>query len=305
MRVLARFRHIMQYEYSINNVDDWITSLYQRAGFLFFTPFAKITMALLAVLGFFAFAAFLPHAGEILKTSTHPWLLLILVGPANLLAVPLHELAHALTTKAYGYQVHRFGFGWLWFGPIAFADTSDMWLSSRGPRIAVNLSGIYVNIVFSGLLVLIAWCLPYPTVAVFLWLMALSSYLMAFYNLDPMFELDGYYVLMDALEKPNLRTHAIRWLLEDSKKSLRSVTLLYHYLPELLYWVTSILFILLATCVAYVIQKFVFNNILPGSIGHHHPSHYNWVLSSLVFLLSFASLYSKVKEQAYQPLARK
>jgi putative peptide zinc metalloprotease protein len=298
MRILAKFRHIMQYEYSIKNVDVWITQLYNRVGFIFFTRTAKFLMAMIAVFGFIVFVGFLPHVSIVLKTIPNAWLLLLLMGPANLLAIPLHELAHALTTKAYGYQVHRLGVGWFWLGPIAFADTSDMWLSTRWPRIAVNLSGIYVNIVISGILVFFAACLPNQTIAVFLWLVALSSYLIAFYNLDPMFELDGYYVLMDVLDKPNLRTHAIKWLIQDFKRTVCSLTLIRRYFPEILYWITSFAFIFLATFMAYILQKYVLSHILPETMSHTH-SHYKWLLPLVVIVLSFASLYSKVKQQAY------
>jgi putative peptide zinc metalloprotease protein len=298
VRILANIRRFMQYEYSIKNVDAWVTQLYQRAGYLFFTRTAKILMAFLAIVGFGAFIGFLHNAGVILKATPNAWLLLVLMGPANIFAVPLHELAHALTTKAYGYQVHRLGVGWFWLGPMAFADTSDMWLSSRGPRIVVNLVGIYINTVISGILALLAWLVPNETVAVFLWLVALSSYLMAFYNLDPMFELDGYYALMDALDKPNLRTRAIKWLIQDFKKTLCSLTLIRQYFPEIMYWIISFSFILLATAMAYIVQTFIFNNILPEAIGHVHPTHFKWILSILVITLSFASLYSKVKHQA-------
>jgi putative peptide zinc metalloprotease protein len=298
MALLVKLRHLMQYEYAIKNVDTWITKLYRRVGFLFFTKTANILMALVTIVGFIAFAVFLPQASLILKNTPQAWLLLLLTIPANILVVPLHELAHALTTKAYGYQVHRLGIGWFWLGPIAFADTSDMWLSTRGPRIAVNLSGIYVNAVISGILALFALCLPNQTIAIFLWLVALSSYLMAFYNLDPMFELDGYYVLMDALDKPNLRSHAIKWLVRDFKKTLFNPRLIRRFFPEITYWFTSIAFILIATFMAYIVQTFIFNNIIPETIGHAHPSHYKWLLSTVVVVLSFASLYSKIRQQA-------
>jgi putative peptide zinc metalloprotease protein len=299
IRVLSKLRSIVEYEYSIKNVDATISRLYEQVGYLFFTRIAKILMAFFAIVGFGAFVGFLNHAGEILKTTSHAWLLILLMGPANIFTIPVHELAHALTTKAYGYKVYRLGVGWFWLGPMAFADTSDMWLSSRGPRMAVNLAGIYINTVISGIFGILAWFIPNPTFAVFIWLVALSGYLIAFYNLDPMFELDGYYVLMDTMDKPNLRTHAIKWLIQDGKKTLCNPRLARQYIPEILYWITSISFIFISAMVAYIVQTFVFNNILPDKFAHMHSSHFSWMLSLLVIVLSFASLYSKVKQQAF------
>jgi putative peptide zinc metalloprotease protein len=299
IRVLSKIRSIAEYEYSLKNVDASIARFYEQVGYLFFTRIAKILMAFFAIVGFGAFIGFLNHAGEILKTTSHAWLLIVMMGPANIFTIPVHELAHALTTKAYGYKVYRLGVGWFWLGPMAFADTSDMWLSSRGPRMAVNLAGIYINTVISGILGMLVWFIPDPTLAVFIWLVALSGYLIAFYNLDPMFELDGYYVLMDAMDKPNLRTYAIKWLIQDSKKTFCNPKLARQYMPEILYWITSISFIFISAIVAYIMQKFVFNNILPEKIAHVHHSHFSWILSLLVILLSFASLYGKVKQQAF------
>jgi putative peptide zinc metalloprotease protein len=299
MRLVTTLRHVLQYEYAITNVDAWITHLYQKVGYLFFTTTAKIVMGLLAIIGLIVFLNFLPQVSGLLKAAPNAWLLIILVWPISTMIIPLHELAHALTTKAYGYQVHRLGVGWFWLGPIAFADTSDMWLSTRGPRMAVNLAGIFINTVISGILALCAMYLFSGTLAVFIWLVALSSYLMAFYNLDPLFELDGYYVLMDILDKPNLRFHAIKWLLQDFKKTICNPALIRVYFPEISYWLTSILFILLATFMAYIIQTLVLNNVLPNANAHSSPAHYKWVLSVIVITLSFISLYSKVKQQAY------
>ncbi len=47
-----------------------------------------------------------------------------------------------LMTKYYGHEVHYMGVGWYWLRPVAFTDTSDMWLSTKKPRVMVNLAGI-------------------------------------------------------------------------------------------------------------------------------------------------------------------
>lgn len=295
-RGFTAFRKLVLYQYAIKNVDPFITRLYEKVGYLFFTKTAHIMMMLIAIIGLCSFIGFFPHAEKILQATPNAWLLIFLMGPANIFTIPFHELAHALTTKAYGFQVHRLGVGWFWLGPIAFADTSDMWLSTRGPRIAVNLAGIYFNVVISGILSMLAWWIPYPTVAVFMWLVAFSSYLLAFYNLDPLFELDGYYVLMDALDKPNLRMHATKWLVEDFKKTWKSPKLLRQHLPEILYWITSLSFIFFAAHLAYVIQNYVLTNMLPTQIRHAQPTYFRWALTSFIIILSFASLYHKTKQ---------
>jgi len=83
--------------------------------------------------------------------------------------------------------------------------------------------------------------------------------MMVFYNLDPTFELDGYYVLMDALDTPNLRFNAIQWLLMNSKSDAFSRK----YIPEMTYWVACFAFIGLAAYLGYFVQTHLINNLLP------------------------------------------
>ena len=298
MRVIRATRNALTYEYSIKNVDDWVTQAYQRWGHFFYTKPMLICMALIAIVGLIAFAIFFPKAEQLIRQTPNAWLLLALMGPSAILTIPTHEFAHALTTKHFGYQVHRLGVGWFWMGPMAFADTSDMWLAPKGQRIIVNLAGIYSNVVMSGIFTFLAWTIPYPTISLFLWMMAFSSYLMGFYNLDTMFELDGYYALMDAVNKPNLRRAAIVWLLEDVKKTLTSKTLFKKHLPEMTYWVVTIAFLLFSTFLAYIIQSYVITNMMPTAIGQYKPQHFRWILAVVMIVISFGSLYGMVKQQA-------
>ena len=57
------------------------------------------------------------------------------------------------------------GIGWYWFGPVAYVDTSDMWLAGKWPRVAVSLAGPYSNIVLAGAAALVGWFVGHPTIA--------------------------------------------------------------------------------------------------------------------------------------------
>ena len=132
--------------------------------------------------------------------------------PAFFLSLLIHEAGHAFAVKHFGYEVPRAGVGWYWFGPMAYVDTSDMWLAPRGPRLAVALAGVAAEAVLAGVAALIAWVVPSLTLAALLWQFALSSYVLILLNLNPLMEFDGYFVLMDWLERPNLRPKALAWL---------------------------------------------------------------------------------------------
>jgi hypothetical protein len=53
--------------------------------------------------------------------------------------------------KAFGREVHRAGVGWYWFGPIAFVDTTDMWLDGPRKRILVSCAGPAADLVLGGI----------------------------------------------------------------------------------------------------------------------------------------------------------
>jgi putative peptide zinc metalloprotease protein len=126
--------------------------------------------------------------------------------------VVLHEAAHALTCKHFGRAVRRAGVGWYYFVPVAFVDTSDIWPAPQWQRVLVSAAGPYSNLVLAGIAALAAQ-MPLPDVATqALWGFSLMGYGLALVNLNPLLELDGYYILMDLLEAPNLRARALACL---------------------------------------------------------------------------------------------
>ena len=118
---------------------------------------------------------------------------------------------------------------------------------------------------------------------------ALANYLIAIYNLNPLFEFDGYYILMDALDKPNLRSHATNWLWNIRKFQKK-------YLPELGYWIASILFILTSSLIAYLIQNEIMIQVLPEKARSFFSSYLKWLFFVFVLLFSFINLYSRSKK---------
>lgn len=150
------------------------------------------------------------------------WETAVLVWLVMLTATTLHEFAHGLTLKRYGGQVPEVGVLLMYFIPCLFCNVSDAWLlREKWKRMLVTLAGGYCD--------LCLWA-----VAVFVWrltaLDGLVNYLAfvtmsvlggrVFFNFNPFLKLDGYYLLGDWLEVPNLlqrgqdRAKAqLRWLL--------------------------------------------------------------------------------------------
>jgi putative peptide zinc metalloprotease protein len=185
--------------YSIPDIDARVTWLYGHLHPLY----GRLWQAVLLVVAAAGVLAW--HFGSAVRPN--PSLVVWIAGLA--LHVVVHEAAHAVTCKHFGRSVHRAGIGWYLFAPVAFVDTSDMWAAAKLPRILVSAAGPYANLVLAGAASLIA-LLPMPASAVeALSAFSITGYVLALVNLNPLLELDGYYVLMDLVEVPNLRSRAL------------------------------------------------------------------------------------------------
>ena len=128
----------------------------------------------------------------------------------NVLALACHELGHALATKHAGREVPAAGF-LVYFGiPSVFVDTTDVWMAGRRARILVTAAGPATGLVLAGSMQLVG--LAVPALGPLAFKLAFAWYLNVLFNLNPFLTLDGYYLLMDWLEIPNLRARGLSWV---------------------------------------------------------------------------------------------
>ncbi len=139
---------------------------------------------------------------------------LVLMVVAYLVVKVLHELGHAFATRAFGGEVHEIGIMLLVFMPIPYVDASaSSAFPEKGRRMAVAAAGIMVE-VFLAVLALMVWLVVEPgLVRDFAWNVVLvGGVSTVLFNGNPLLRFDGYYVLCDALEIPNLGTRSKRYL---------------------------------------------------------------------------------------------
>ncbi len=118
----------------------------------------------------------------------------------------LHELAHALACRRYGGRCHELGVLLLVFVPCLYCNVSDAWLfGSRWRRIAVDVAGIYVELVVAAAATLLWWfSVPGWFNSACFNLMVVCSVGTVLFNGNPLLRYDGYYLLADVFDIPNL-----------------------------------------------------------------------------------------------------
>ena len=132
----------------------------------------------------------------------------------------LHELGHAFTAKHYGCRVPAMGVAFLVMWPVAYTDTNETWrLTNRFDRLRVASAGIATELVVA-VWATLAWALlPEGGLQSAAFVLSTTSWVATLaINASPFMRFDGYFILMDALDMPNLhgRSFALaRWKLRE------------------------------------------------------------------------------------------
>ncbi len=207
---------------TIPGMDRFFRQLYRFGGRLLLARPAALLQRLVAVAGFVAFVALLAQgrAGyEVFQADRSYLLGFLLLLVLNILTLGLHECAHALATIHEGCEIRRGGF-MLYLGlPTLFVDTTDTWMVGRVGRIRVAAAGPWNDLVLGGLCSLLAF--PVWAGGPVLLKVAVLAYVSALFNLNPLAEMDGYYVLSDALGLPHLRRDALAFVEKELWPRLR------------------------------------------------------------------------------------
>ncbi|HZZ11578.1 MAG TPA: HlyD family efflux transporter periplasmic adaptor subunit [Paraburkholderia sp.] len=174
-----------------------------------FTPVTPIVVVLLSVLGIVLvlqqWDTFTTAVVESFSTSG-----LISFALALVVAKTLHELAHALVATRLGLRVAHMGIAFVVLWPMLYTDTGESWkLRSSRQRLAIASAGILCELSLAGLATL-GWALSDPGALrnALLYLATTSWVLSLGLNASPFMRFDGYFILSDLLDFPNLHIRA-------------------------------------------------------------------------------------------------
>ena len=125
----------------------------------------------------------------------------------------LHEFAHGLTCRHFGGQVREIGFLFIYFQPAFYCNVSDAWLfPEKRQKLWVSFSGAFFQL-FIWAIAVIVWRVTALDTLVNKTALAVLTFsgIATLFNFNPLLRYDGYYLLSDYLEIPNLRIKATNY----------------------------------------------------------------------------------------------
>lgn len=138
-------------------------------------------------------------------------LILLLTFP---LVKLVHEFGHAYAARVQGGEIHEMGIMFLILMPIPYVDaTSSTAFASRWQRALVASAGMLTEL-FVASIALQIWLNVEPGFisAVMYNIMIIAGVSTLLFNANPLIRFDGYYILVDLIEIPNLGTRSTRYL---------------------------------------------------------------------------------------------
>ena len=176
-----------------------------------------------------------------------------------------HELGHAIALVHFGRRIKSAGF-MLYFGsPAFFVDASDGLMLERGPRIVESALGPFTEMVLAGIGSFILLAFPDASFAPLLYKFALLNYFVIFENLIPLLELDGYFILAEAIEVPDLRERSLQFIQHDVWHKLRTRAGFSKQEVGLgLYAVIGVLFTIFSVWIAVFFWEAIFGGLVSG-----------------------------------------
>jgi putative peptide zinc metalloprotease protein len=177
-----------------------------------FTPVAAVLFTLLALsagtlvtVEFDEFRSKLPEFHQFFNVH-NAFLLALVLGVTKV----FHEFGHGLTCKHFGGECHEMGIMVLVLTPCLYCNVSDSWmLPSKWARAAIGAAGIFVEVTLASICTFLWWfSQPGLFHNLCLNVMFVSSVTTIIFNANPLLRYDGYYILSDLTEIPNLRQKA-------------------------------------------------------------------------------------------------
>lgn len=260
--LLARYRQILFYRLPLLKPDGLLDSVLPYTAWLASKPMVMFY----TLLALFGLVRVIPqfdlyiNAADFLLTAQGSTLFIVAIAITKI----CHEFSHALVARAHGLHINRMGILFMLFWPILYTDVTDAWRAPKHVKLKIAAAGILFELALAGV-ALWLWSVSsdgiFRSLCFFISGTALLTTL--FINLNPLMRFDGYYLLMDYLNVPNLQErsglllrHRVRRLLWGWRESApeqhpKAKSLIVYALAVVMYR------LLLGVTISFAIYSFV------------------------------------------------
>jgi CRP-like cAMP-binding protein len=205
---------------SWNGADRLVQWLYRHGLKIFFNRFVLLLAAVASVAGFVAFVDVAGSHRFGLAGKSLAWAFVLLLV-LDYVMVFVHELGHALVLVHHKRHIKSAGF-MIYFGsPAFFVESTDVLLLDKPARLAQSAAGPFADMIVAAVAALVAWGFPGWVLSETLYKFAVLNYISILMNLIPLLELDGYWLLAEAIDVPDLRPRSLRFLRHDLWHKIR------------------------------------------------------------------------------------
>jgi len=205
-----------------SNADPFVDRVYRIVGWLAFTRVGASFLAFFSLYGLVLwFEETRVPANQLITVNGSYVLGLVVLTALQVLSISIHEAGHALAIRHFGRRVRRFGLAMYYLFPCAYVDATDMSLGSRWQRVIVSLSGPFAGVTVAAACAIVAAATPGTLVGELGFKAASLLVFQFFLNLLPILELDGYHILVDALDAPFLRQRALAFVRGQAIRKIR------------------------------------------------------------------------------------
>lgn len=141
----------------------------------------------------------------------------------------IHEMGHAFACRRFGGECHELGIMLLVLIPTPYVDASAAWaFRNKWQRIFVGAAGMIFELFFASFMAMI-WVATKDSNSLVAQLafnsMIVASVSTVLFNANPLLRYDGYYMLSDLLEIPNLQQKSTEYSLGLIKRHIFRVKL--------------------------------------------------------------------------------
>ncbi len=224
--IKANLMNIMFFRIPLFDPDEFLKRLMPFIRFLL-NPYGAAAWVLMLLLGLKVaidnFAQLQVQSQGILSPSN---LFLLYVG--LVIIKTIHEFGHAFVVRRFDGEVHTMGVMFLIFNPLPYMDASAAWsFRNKWKRVLVGSAGMIFEL-FVAACAIIIWAFTGPGIIHSLAynMVFIASVSTILFNINPLLRFDGYYILSDLLDMPNLHQQAsqhLKYLVEHYAFGLKNL----------------------------------------------------------------------------------